>query len=140
MSATAPELSIAPEKAFYILTKAREFEGKSPSSGLEEGSNPSDDKDVSVLEDNPDDAVEEELRSALDALNEDEQLDVMALTWIGRGDFSIEEWNAAREEAQNMTDKHITHYLMETPLFSDYLEEGLGLLGHDLDEYERKHF
>lgn len=135
-----PELSIAPDKAFYILMKAREYEEKSAPSELEEGSNPSDDKDVAVLEDNPDDATEEELRSALDALNEDEQIDILALTWIGRGEYAIEELQAARDEAGNMSDKHIAHYLMETPLFSDFLEEGLALAGHDLDEYERKHF
>jgi hypothetical protein len=136
----APELSVSPEKAFYILMKAREFDEKTEASGMEEGSNPTDDKDVAVLEDNPDDATEEELRSALEALNEDEQLDMIALTWIGRGDFTIDEWKAAREEARSMTDKHVPLYLVETPLFSDYLEEGLAQAGFDLNELERKHF
>jgi hypothetical protein len=140
MEKPLPELSIDPEKAFYILMKAREFDGKSPASGLEEGSNPTDDKDVAVLEDTPDDATEEELRAALECLNEDEQTDLLALTWIGRGDFTIEEWDAAVEQARNLSDRHIPYYLIETPLFSDYLEEGLGLAGHDLDEFERKHF
>ncbi len=134
------ELSVDPEKAFYILMKAREFAVKTEASGLEEGSNPSDDKDVAVLEDNPDDATEEELMSALEALNEDEQIDLLTLTWIGRGDFTIKEWNAARRQALDITDKHIPLYLMQTPLFSDYLEEGLAQAGHDLDEFERKHF
>lgn len=135
-----PELSIDPEKAFYILVKAREFDEKTESAGLEAGSNPTDDKDVAVLEDNPDDAVEEELMSALEALNEDQQIDLVVLTWIGRGDFSIAEWDAARTEARDMSHKHIPLYLAQTPLFSDYLEEGLALAGHDLDEFERKHF
>lgn len=140
MDAKLPELSIDPEKAFYILMKAREFEGKTPPSELEDGSNPVDDRDVAVLEDNPEDATEEELRSALEALNEDEQNDILALTWIGRGDFTIEEWRAALEQARSMTNKQFPHYLIETPLFSDYLEEGLGLIGQDLDEFERRHF
>lgn len=135
-----PELTINPRKAFYILMKAREYEEKSAPSGLEEGSNATDDKDVAVLEDNPDDATEEELRSALEALNEDEQIDILALTWIGRGDFTIDEWDAACQEARNITNKHIPQYIIETPLFSDYLEEGLGLAGHDLDAFEREHF
>ncbi|MFZ5616285.1 MAG: DUF3775 domain-containing protein [Pseudomonadota bacterium] len=133
-------LSVDPEKAFYILMKAREFEEKTEASGLEEGSNPVDDKAVSVLEDNAEDATEEELMSALSSLNEDEQLDMVALTWIGRGDFSIDEWEAARAEARAVTDKHIDLYLSGMPLFSDYLEEGLEQAGYDLDEFERKHF
>ncbi len=99
----------------------------------------SDDKDVAVLEDNPDDATEEELTSAMEGLNVDEQLDLITLTWIGRGDFTIKEWAAARRQARDMPNKHIPLYLLQTPLFSDYLEEGLSLTGHDLDEYERKH-
>ncbi|HOP21198.1 MAG TPA: DUF3775 domain-containing protein [Parvularculaceae bacterium] len=140
MEGDYPELSIDPAKAFFIVMKAREFEGKTPSSGLEEGSNPTDDKDVAILEDSEDDATEEELTAALAELNEDEKIDVLALTWVGRGDFTMEEWDAAREEARGTVDKHFVRYLVETPLFSDYLEEGLALAGHDLDEYERDHF
>lgn len=140
MADNLPELTVNPEKAFYILMKAREFEVKTESVGLENGSNPTDDKDVAVLEDNPDDAVEEELKSALEGLNEDEQFDLITLTWIGRGDFTIDEWAKAQRQARDLSDKHIPLYLMQTPLFSDYLEEGLALAGHDLDEYERKHF
>lgn len=134
------DLSVDPEKAFYILMKAREFDEKTESSGLEEGSNPTDDKDVAVLEDNAEDATQEELMSALEALNEDEQLDLITLTWIGRGDFTVDEWNEARKQAQEITDRHIPLYLIETPLFSEYLEDGLSQAGFDLDEYERKHF
>jgi len=135
-----PELSIDLEKAFYILMKAREFDEKTESAGLESGSNPTDDKDVAVLEDNLDDATQEELMAALEGLNDDEKIELIALTWIGRGDFSVEEWASARKEAIDMSHKHIPLYLAQTPLFSDYLEEGLALAGHDLDEFERKHF
>ncbi|MEO1240437.1 MAG: DUF3775 domain-containing protein [Pseudomonadota bacterium] len=140
MDKNSSELSIDPEKAFYILMKAREFGGKTERANLENGSNPTDDRDVAVLEDNPDDAVEEELTSAMASLNEDEQYDLIALTWIGRGDFGIKDWPAARQQAADMSDKHIPLYLLRTPLFSDYLEEGLALAGLDLDEFERKHF
>ena len=51
------------------------------------GSNPSDDNDVAVLEDHEDDAVVEELTSFIDAMSEDEQIDLVALVWLGREDF-----------------------------------------------------
>jgi hypothetical protein len=43
------------------------------------GSNPSDDLDVDVLEDRTDDPTLEELSTAGDAVNEDEQTDLVAL-------------------------------------------------------------
>ena len=136
-----PELAIDSEKAFYILMKAREFDEKTEASGLEDGSNPTDDRDVAILEDNPaDDATEEELATALQSLNEDEQLDLVTLVWIGRGDFSIDEWGAAREQANAVRHKHVVRYLIETPMLSDFLEEGLALAGVDLGAFERTHF
>lgn len=73
-------------------------------------------------------------------MNEDEQLDLLTLTWIGRGDFDIADFAKARDEAVNLEHKHISLYSKQTPLFSDYLEEGLSLAGYDLDQYERDHF
>ncbi len=138
MATPAPELSIDPEKVVFIAMKAREFEAKTEAAGLEEGSNPSDDREVAVLEDNPDDATGEELAAALENLNEDEQFDLLALTWIGRGEFDVGDWLKARRRARALTHKHIPRYLMETPLFSEYLEEGLSLMGRDLGQIERK--
>lgn len=134
-----PELSISPEKAFFILVRAREFEAETEPSGLEEGSNPADDREVAVLEEPEEDGPAQELQTALEDLNEDELVDVLALTWLGRGDYDVSEWEAARAAAAGQRDPHIPLYLVRTPLFSDYLEEGLGLLGHDLDEFERAH-
>lgn len=65
MPESIPNISLDPEKAFFILMKAREFDAKTESADLQTGSNPTDDKEVAVLEDSPDDAVEEELSSAL---------------------------------------------------------------------------
>jgi hypothetical protein len=71
---------------------------------------------VDVLEEDADNPVQEELEEALDALNVDEQLDLIALTWLGRGEYSS--FAEAREEASDMRDKHITEHLIGTPLSS----------------------
>jgi hypothetical protein len=130
----APLLTISPEKAFYIIVKAREFDEKVEPSDPEPGSNPSDDKDIDVLEDLADDPTLEELSGALAALNEDEQLDILALAWLGRGDF--DSFAGARKEAAAMSDKHIPSYLVGTPQLGDLLEEGLAQLGYSLEEFE----
>jgi Protein of unknown function (DUF3775) len=129
------QLTISPETAFYIIVKAREFDEKVAPTDPDSGSNPADDREVDVLEEGSDDTVEEELEAALGALNVDEQLDLMALTWLGRGDFSS--FAEARQEADDMRDKHIAIYLMGTPKLGDYLEEGLAQLGHSLEEFEK---
>ena len=88
-----------------------------------------------MLEEEGDDPVEQELASALDALNIDEQLDLIALMWLGRGNFSS--FAEAREEASDMREKHIPSYLIGTPKLGDYLEEGLAQLGISLEDYEK---
>ena len=130
------ELNIDPENAFYILMKAREFDEKTASTDPDSGSNPSDDADVDILEDVADDPTYEELMAAMDSLNEDELYDLIALAWVGRGDFDISEWNEARKQAAEMSDQHIPRYLSETPLLSDFLEEGLSQAGYDVEDYE----
>lgn len=134
-TADAPDtLTISPERAFYIVVKAREFDEKVAPSDAESGSNPSDDKDVSILEAHGDDPTFQELETALTGLNIDEQLDLIALTWVGRGDF--DSFAEARREADAMSDKHIPRYLVGTPLLGDYVEEGLASLGISLEQFE----
>jgi hypothetical protein len=81
------QLTISPEQAFYIFVKAREFDEQIESTNPDSGSNPADDSEVDVLEEEADDPVQQELEEALEALNVDEQLDLIALTWLGRGEY-----------------------------------------------------
>jgi Protein of unknown function (DUF3775) len=91
MMVTAPTLSISPEKVCFFALKAREFDVKDVVTDPDSGSNASDDAMISVLEDHPDDPTHQELRSFIDALTEDEQVDLVALTWLGRGDGTIDQ-------------------------------------------------
>jgi len=132
---TSDDLTLSPETAFYIIVKAREFDEQVEPTDPDSGSNPSDDREVDVLEEEADDPVEQELASALEALNVDEQLDLVALMWLGRGDFSS--FAEARTEAADMRNKHIPSYLIGTPKLGDFLEEGLSQLGVSLEDFEK---
>jgi Protein of unknown function (DUF3775) len=105
MMVTAPTLSISPEKVCFFALKAREFDVKDVVTDPDSGSNASDDAMISVLEDHPDDPTHQELRSFIDALTEDEQVDLVALTWLGRGDGTIDEWDDLRQEAARLHNK-----------------------------------
>lgn len=129
-------LKISPEKICYIIVKARVFDGKVEIDDPEPASNPSDDKNIDVLEDLPDDPTLDELIGAIQILNEDETLDLVALNWIGRGDYTAKELPEARQQAREIPMNDRARYLVGTPQLGDYLEEGLSALGHSCEEYE----
>jgi hypothetical protein len=134
-----PALAISPEKVCFVIVKAREFDVKDAVTEPDTGSNASDDNMISVLEDHGDDPVLEELTAFISSLSEDEQVDLVALAWLGRDDNTIEDWEGLREEAARAHGTRTTHtadYLLGMPLLGDYLEEGLSLFGQSCGEYE----
>lgn len=136
----APALAIPTEKVCWLIIKAREFDVKDVAGEPDSASNASDDRMISVLEDRPDDPVEEELRSFISALSEDEQIDLVALTWLGRDDGNtLADWPALRAEAARAHSSragHTASYLLGEPLVSDFLEEALSMLGQSCEEFE----
>jgi hypothetical protein len=133
------ELNINPLTVEFIIIKAREFDVKVDPDDPDSGSNPADDSEVDVLEDNAGDATLEELRAAIDGLNEDEIVDLIALAWVGRGDFDKGQWAEARSLANERHRRHSAGYLVGMPLLGDYLEEGLAQLGHSTTELGESH-
>ncbi|HVH80958.1 MAG TPA: DUF3775 domain-containing protein [Stellaceae bacterium] len=124
------------EQLAFIIKKAREFDAETAPGDTETGSNPSDDRDVSILEDTADNPTEEELRGALGALNETQRIEVLALMFVGRGDFDRAEWREALVQAHDAHDGSEIDYLVGTPLLADYLEAGLDALGYSLSDLE----
>lgn len=130
-------LNISPEKVCFVVVKVREFDAKDEVTEPDPGSNPSDDKDVEILEDHGDDPVVEELTQFIDSLSEDEQIDLVALSWLGRDDYSAADWPSVREEAASQYNARTTaRYLLGTPMLGDFLEEGLSMLGYSCEEFE----
>lgn len=126
---TAPTLSISPEKVFFFISKAHQFDGKDAISDPDSGSNSADDMMLDVLEDHADDPTEQELTAFISALNEDEQADLVALAWLGRGDGEFSEWNELREEAARLHNDRTAAYLLGKPMLGDHLQEGLAQFG-----------
>jgi hypothetical protein len=130
-------LTMPLEKLAYIVEKAREWDAEVPPEGQQEGSNASDDGERAILENTPDNPTATELRDAIDGLNIDEREELLALVWLGRGDFDRKGWREALRQARETADAHETDYLLGTPLLADYLEEGLAVLGQSLEGLER---
>jgi hypothetical protein len=124
-----PELSISAEKVGFLIEKAREFDVKEADADPESGSNPTDDGMTDVLEDNGNDPVVREITGFINALTEDEQIDLVALMRLGRGDASLEEWNDLRRETAESRDVPVPRYLLGEPMLGDFLAEGLAAFG-----------
>jgi len=126
-----PNLAISAEDVGYLIVKAREFDVKEASSDPDSGSNATDDSMIDVLEDNGSDPVASEIAGFINALSEEEKIDLVALMRLGRGDGTIEEWDDLRREAadERERNRHTARYLLGEPLLGDYLADGLAAFG-----------
>ncbi len=122
-------LALPVQKVVYIIEKAREFDAQVDEDDPDSGSNPSDDMEVSILEATPDNPTEDELTAALANLNDDELTELLALLWVGRGDYDRASWREAVRQAREAKNKRIVRYLVGTPMLGDLIEEGLAELG-----------
>jgi hypothetical protein len=129
-----PVLAIASDKVAFIILKARAYDVKESLTDEESGSNPTDDGDTDALEDAPGDLTRQELADAIRGLNEEEQINLVALAWVGRGTYDISEWNTALETARSEHNGRTARYLMGLPLLGDYLEEGLAQFGQTISD------
>jgi hypothetical protein len=133
------ELSVSLDKVCFVIAKAREFEAKEAPNIPDEASNPSDDRMIEVLEDRPsEDAVLQELRSIIGGMSEDEQIDLVALAWLGRGDAEAEGWQELRSEAARAHNRRTAAYLLAMPLLPTYLQDALAELGLSCEEFEKE--
>lgn len=82
-----------------------------------------------LAEEEEENLTEEELRELIDDLNVDEAADLVALVWIGRGDYDAAEWADAVNEARQRSNRRTSSYLLGMPMLADHLEEGLEAIG-----------
>jgi hypothetical protein len=126
-------LEISPTKVGFVIVKAREYAAKV--GAWDDGATSDHDAD-SILEAFSDDSTQAELKEFIHDLNEDEQVSLVALAWIGRGSFGPDELDDALETARAERTNRTEDYLIGMPLLSDYLEEALDRLGYSVEDAE----
>jgi hypothetical protein len=129
-----PELAISVEKVGFLIEKTREFDVKEGATDPDSASNGADDNMIDVLEDDGGDPVVREITGFINAMTEDEQIDLIALMRLGRGDGTIEDWDDLRREAADEYGESTASDLLGEPLVSDYLAEGLDAFGLTWDD------
>lgn len=127
----APTLAISPQKVCSFIAKAREFGAADAIS--EYRLNGGGDAPIDALEGHANCPTFSELASFIDELTESEQIDLVVLTWLGRGDGTLSELNDLREEAGYLHNKRTASYLLAKPMLVDHLKEGLARLGCNCD-------
>ncbi|MGQ9365752.1 DUF3775 domain-containing protein [Azospirillum sp. ST 5-10] len=121
-----PELNIGLKRLCYIISKAKAYDAGVASDDLDGTEPPDDDFEDPSAEEDPTLA---ELMGVLQTLDDDETVEVIALAWLGRGDFTREDWPEAVELARERHNDRSAEYLVGIPNLGDCLEEGMEQLG-----------
>ncbi|OGT83048.1 MAG: hypothetical protein A3H91_00005 [Gammaproteobacteria bacterium RIFCSPLOWO2_02_FULL_61_13] len=111
-----------------VIERAREFHGQESVTFPEPSDSSAEDWARQVLAAHSDDLSYLEVRSLIRELEPDQQISLVALMWMGRGDFEEDEWDEALEQARDRWNDRTAEYLLSTPLVADYLEEGLEMV------------
>lgn len=75
-----------------------------------------------------------ELKDLIKDLEPDQQQKIIALMYIGRGDYKESEWPAALEQALTVPIEARPDYLISKSMLSDYLSEGLAIFGFSCED------
>jgi len=127
-------LNINPDTVCFIIAKAREFQAKEGVVIPEPiADSPAENWAMQVLADHADDHLLQEVTAAIDEMDEDAQAELVALMWLGRGDYILADWESAVADAADARSDHPAEYLLAHPLISFYLEEGLAEHGYSCE-------
>lgn len=119
------ELELNRDTVHFIIDKSREFHTRDDVVFDDEPEVADEDLSEQVTADYGGDPYYRELKTTIEDLEPDQQQLLVALMWVGRGDFSTEEWSDAVKHAENSWNDHTADYLIGTAMVADYLAEGL---------------
>lgn len=127
-------LHIKLEALCYIIEKAREFQAKEDVVLPDTPSSPSEDWALQILADHSEDFSLREMTRAIGEMSERQRAELVALMWLGRGDYSLDEWEGAVDDAIGDYSLNASSYLLSHPMVSDDLEEGLIMHGYSCQD------
>jgi hypothetical protein len=133
-----PEMpEINTDKVCFVVAKSRELLSEDVGA-RSDASNPSDDHFSVVLTDAGDRPARLELVEFIQGLDADELDGLVALMWIGRGDFERADWRAAVTQARERREGDTATYLLGIPLLPDYLEDALSGFDQSCRSFEER--
>ena len=133
------ELLTPLETICRLILRTKELEAQVPSAGEDDSPDDVDDLDddggqtLSVLDDDLNDSVEEEVQATLEDLAEDQLAELLALAWVGRGTYDASEWDEAFAEAGDLAPGERIDELLDMPLLGGHLESGLAAFDYSCE-------
>ncbi|MCA8904958.1 MAG: DUF3775 domain-containing protein [Hyphomonas sp.] len=137
------DLTIDPEVAYRIAELAETYQGEAyahEEDSFVVDNDPGDDPipDVEAIVDEAEkphaDVLDDELEGLINGLNIDAKHDLLALIWVGRGDFDADDWASARRAAREAEPFSVIDYIEELQSGGDYIEDALIALGYEPPE------
>ncbi|TVS09945.1 MAG: DUF3775 domain-containing protein [Gammaproteobacteria bacterium] len=126
-------LAVPPDDVLRLTQLAREFHAQDAVVMPDTPGSLADEWPHGALAGHESDASLDEFRSIVRDLEPDQQMQVVALLWVGRGDYDVEEWEQAVSDARDAWNPRTADYLIAHPMLADQIEEGMQLLGYDLE-------
>jgi Protein of unknown function (DUF3775) len=128
-----PELRISTAKVCDFLEAAREVAGLVPPTTGDRTTS-GDDSPLLTIEDNPEaDGRRGQMFEFINGLNSEERTDLLALIFVGRGDFDIAEWPDAVREAHDRLVDRDPDFMIGDAALPEYLGDGLNVFGKTCD-------
>jgi hypothetical protein len=122
-------MDLSADQLAQFVEHARWLDVKEGDADPDSGSNAIDDGMTDVLVDTADDPTEEELRGFISALNDDQKAELVALVWVGRGDYEAEDFPTAVAAARARRTTPVARYLLGIPNVADLAAEGYAAVG-----------
>jgi hypothetical protein len=138
-------MDLKPEIACYVIFKVRQLfmaedvleaanedeGGRGEPSEIDEES-----LDDEVHEEHERDPIYTDLKAFIDELPADDQCQLIALAWLGRGDATRDEWEELVNLASERRSDHTAEYLLNMPLLADHLENALDAFDISCEDFE----
>jgi hypothetical protein len=118
-------MNIAEKNVRDLILRARAYDSKEQIEDFERDPDSGETDAVETLQTGDNDPIRDELEGWLNAQDEEAQAELVAMYWIGRGDFEGRDFGRAVAEARSRRTTPTADYLLGAPLLGDYLELGL---------------
>ncbi|MDZ7781506.1 MAG: DUF3775 domain-containing protein [Halioglobus sp.] len=119
-----------------VIELARKFHVKEDLVTPDDAGDLAEDYSAEVLAHHQADPVLQEFRSVVGGLGPDQQQQLVAMLWLGRGDGTVEEWDSLLEQARDEWTPTTADYLIGHPLLADHLQEGIDELEDAVSDTE----
>lgn len=128
-------LNVSGESVCRLIELSRAFQAQQSDAFQDDTSDPID-EDAAIQRPaaHEDDISLAEFRTVIEDLEPDQQTEVVALLWLGRGDFQEAEWEEAKRLARDEWTPNTADYLIGHPMLPEYLIAGLAVFGQQCDQ------